>query len=200
MKFKSSVMSLIAITFTLMIILSSCNNSNIAGQTTLHLSQMMCEASLNGITPKRFCETKGQNTFLEGRYLRAEVDSDGCLILVLKDEVISEWKNTFTDLQILQCVLKDTRDIGVIIDYSKDFMGYMEDAHTCGFEISEDFSKVIDSPEDNSWYYPFIVSACLKMQMFEGKLCSEIKVEYIEINIYGEIIETTIITDNAENN
>ena len=125
----------------------------------------------------------------------AMTDRDGCLIIILKNEVISEWKNTFTDLQVLQCVLKDARDIGITIDYSKDFMDYMKDAHTCGFDISDDFTKIIDSPEDNSWYYPFIMSACARMQMFEGKTCSEIRVEYIEINSNGEIISKIILLD-----
>lgn len=159
--------------------------------STLHISPTLCENSLGGISPDDFCQNRGRNTWLEGKYLFAKVDKDGCLIVTLKRKVISEWKNTFTDLQILQCVLDD-RDIGITIDYEKDFMDYMKDAHTCGFEISSDFTRVVDSPDDNSWYFPFITMACARMQMFEGKSCSEVRVEYIELGSNGEVINLIV--------
>ena len=77
-------------------------------------------------------------------------------------------------------------------------MDYMKDAYTCGFEISDDFTKVIDSPEDNSWYYPFILPACAQMQMLSGKTCQEITVEYIEIDGEGEIISTIIYPEERQ--
>ena len=77
-------------------------------------------------------------------------------------------------------------------------MDYMKDAYTCGFEISDDFTKVIDSPEDNSWYYPFILPACVQMQMLSGKTCQEITVEYIEIDGEGEIITVEYIEIDGE--
>ena len=166
--------------------------------TTLHLSPEMCEISLDGVSPKYFCDNGGSGTWLEGKYLKAKTDADGCLIITLKKAVISEWKNTFVDLQILQCVCADRPEMGINVDYSRDFLSYMENAHTCGFEISENFTRVIDSPDDNTWYYPIIVPACARMQMFEGKSCSEIKVEYIEINESGEIINTVIFPDDAD--
>jgi len=74
----------------------------------------------------------------------------------------------------------------------------MKNAHTCGYEISEDFTQIIESPEDNSWYYPFVNVACATMQVFEGKTCSEIKVEHIEIDENGEIIEKVVFPGDIE--
>lgn len=177
--------------------IDSVNKSDSTDLTTLHISPTMCEFMLYGVTPTDFFDSQGKGTFLENKYLQAQVDNDGCLILTLKNETISEWKNTFTALQVLQCVFGDARNIGITIDYSKDFMHYMEDAHTCGYEISEDYTKVIESPEDNSWYFPIINAACAIMQVFEGKTCKEVRVEHIEINDQGEVIETFIFPDDV---
>ena len=78
-------------------------------------------------------------------------------------------------------------------------MDYMEDAHTCGFEISEDFTKIVASPDDNHWYYPLITLACAMQQVLEGKICTEIKVTYVDVNDDGEVISTTIFPDNTTN-
>lgn len=204
---KKSIISILLSVLLITMFLSSCNrnsiddlttnHNNIDDLTTLHISPLLCKAMLYGVTPIEFCNSKGKETFLENKYLQAKVDNDGCLILTLKNETISEWKNTFTDLQVLQCVFGDTRDIGITIDYSKDFMHYMEDAHTCGYEISEDYTKVIESPDDNSWYFPFTTLACAEMQVFAGKTCKEVRVEHIEINDQGEVIETFIFPDDV---
>jgi hypothetical protein len=92
-------------------------------------------------------------------------------------------------LQVLQCVLGDTRDIGVKVDYSDDYLEFLKDAHTCGFDISEDYTKIVESPEDNGWYYPLIVAACIEMQVFMGKTCDEIIVEYWEVDENGETLD-----------
>ena len=160
--------------------------------TELHIPPVVCEMMLNGTSPEIFCKTKGQGTRLENNYEKANVDSDGCLILTLNNGILYAWKNSFFELHVLQCVLGEDRDIGIKVDYSMDFMNYMKNAHTCGFEISDDYSSVIESPEDNSWYFPLIMPACLKMQVFEGKACESIKVEYVEINETGEVIDRII--------
>ena len=174
------------------IVFSSCSCLFANEITTLHIPPTICEPMLYGVTAEDFCQSKGVGTILEGKYISAYIDDDGCLILTLTNKALAEWKNTSTSLQVLQCVLGDDRDIGITIDYSKDFMDFMKDAHTCGYEISEDFSQIIESPEDNGWYFPFIVFACAEMQVFSGKTCKEIKVEHIEINTQGEIIETFV--------
>lgn len=197
MKNKSILSFLLSVLLTIMFF-SSCQKKEISDQTTLHIPPILCESMLDGTTPTNFCTTKGAGTFLEGRYLQAHVDDDGCLILTLKNKTISEWKNTFPSLQVLQCVLGESKDIGITIDYSKDFMDYMKDAHTCGYEISEDFTTVVESPDDNSWYFPFTTLACATMQVFEGKTCVEIKVEHIEIDADGKVIDTFIFPDDTD--
>lgn len=198
MKTKSGLSTLLAISFTLMVMFSSCNNHN-ANQSVVHISPSMCETMFSvSITPELFCASKGANTFLENKYSQAEIDEDGCLILTLNSNVITEWKNTFQCLHILQCVLGGTRDIGVTIDYSMDFMHLMEKAHLCGYEITDDFTKVVASPEDSEWYFPSITLACAVMQMFDGKPCSDVKVEFINIDENGDVIEKFIFPDDTE--
>lgn len=167
--------------------------------TILHLPPTLCRLSLDGVSPDSFCETKGKDTWLEGKYLFADVDRDGCLILILRNNDLLEWRNTFVDLQVLQCVLENTRDIGIEVDYSKDLFHLMETANTCGYEISNDYTRIVESYEDNSWYYPVIMSACMKMQMFEGKTCSDIRVEFLRVDTSGEIVETIVYPDDIEN-
>ena len=195
---KYCIIGVLILIVIIAIIVSTLYVNHTANYSTLHISPVMCEYMLSGATPNEFCNCKGEGTFLENKYLQAKVDTDGCLILTLKNETIYEWKNTFTALQVLQCVLGDTRDIGITIDYSKDFMDYMKDANTCGYEISEDFTKVIESSQDSSWYFPFTTIACAMIQVFQGKTCTEIKVEHIEIDDNGEVIETFIYPDDID--
>ena len=127
--------------------------------TTLHLSPTVCEAAFNKTTPKEFCKNKGKGTYIYKNYISAKVDDDGCLILIVKNDVISAWKNSLYPMQVLQCVLGDSRDIGVVVDYSKEselsgFMNFsfMKDAGDCGLEISDDFTKVIARPGSDKTY------------------------------------------------
>ena len=136
MKTAKKIICISLITFIIVIFIVSIILYYRFTYSTLHLSPELCENCLNGISPSDFCETKGKGTWLENKYLFAKIDADGCLLITLKNNVISDWKNTFTTLQILQCVLGEDRDIGITIDYSLDFMDYMKDAYTCGFEIS----------------------------------------------------------------
>ncbi len=191
---KKLIIGLVAIVIVAIVVLGGLFFRN---YTALHISPAMCEFLLDGSRPKEFCETNGKGTWLEHKYLLAKTNEDGCLIIVLRKSTINEWKNTFTDLQILQCVLGDSRDIGITIDYSKDFQAYMENAHTCGFEISEDFKKVFSSPEDSRWYYSFVLPACVKMQIFEGKPCSEVEVECIETDASGKIINRFVFPSDS---
>lgn len=201
MKFKRYLLILLSIAMISMLF-SSCNREDEEENVeliTLHIPPQIGEYMFEGVTVETFYSSKGAGTFLENKYKDARIDSDGCLILTLKKETVSEWKNTFTVLQILQCVLGDTQDIGITVDYSKDFMDLMKDADTCGYEISKDFTKVVQSPEDNSWYFPFTTVSCALMQIFDGKSCTELRVEHIEIDKNGEVIETFVFPDNEIN-
>ena len=177
------------VVLTLIIPFLNCIFSNF---TVLHIPPVVCEMMLNGTSPEIFCETKGQGTWLENKYKKVKVDDDGCLVLTLNKDIVYAWKNSFFELHVLQCVLGENRDIGINVDYSMDFLNYMRDAYTCGFEISNDYSNVIKSPEDNGWYYPLVIPACIKMQVFEGKACESIRVEYVEIDETGEVLDRII--------
>ncbi len=65
MKTKSTLTLFMVVVFVMMTVLASCNNVGSANQSTLHLSPMMCQALLDGMNPKEFCETKGKNTFAD---------------------------------------------------------------------------------------------------------------------------------------
>lgn len=155
------------------------------------LSPEICK--LMGIgEPQLFCETKGEDTPWENGYTHAHVNNDGNLFLVLSDREIKSFKNNDFPLAVLQAILGDDRDIDVDIDLDDDFFGFLENAPTCGLEISNDFTKVTQTPEDNGWYYPFVVPACALMQVFEGIPSDEIKVEYIKVNDTGDILECIV--------
>ena len=191
----------------LMLVFASCSNLKDSNRDesssqppinmTLHISPTLCEMSFDGMSPKQFVDTNGEGTFLEGKYNSAKIDEDGCLILVVNKYIITSWKSSYTHMQILQCVLGKSRDIGVIIDYSKDFLDFMKYADMCGFEISENFSTVIATPGDDLFYVPYVMPACMHMQMFEGKKCTDIKVEYFEYDVNGELVRQIIYTHDG---
>lgn len=155
------------------------------------------------MSPKDFCKNKGEGTLVEDGYTFAKVDKDGYLILFLSNNELKEWKNNCLDLQILQAVLGDTRDIGVEISISEeDFIvgSFLEYADKCGWEISEDYKKVILSPDDMISFFPPIMSACRTMQMMNGTPTDEIRIEYIKVDETGKVIEKTIYPDNIKEN
>ena len=159
--------------------------------------------SMFEMSPKDFCKNKGEGTDLYDGYTFAKVDKDGYLILLLSDKELKEWKNNCLDLQILQAVLGDTRDIGVEISISEeDFIvgSFLEYADKCGWEISEDYKKVILSPDDMISFFPPIMSACRTMQMMNGTPTDEIRIEYIKVDETGKVIEKTIYPDNIKEN
>ena len=61
--------------------IDSANKSDSTDLTTLHISPMMCQYMLYGVTPTEFLNSEGKGTFLESKCLEAKVDNDGCLIL-----------------------------------------------------------------------------------------------------------------------
>ena len=155
------------------------------------------------MSPYDFLITRGQGTSLADGYTFARVDEAGYLILLLSDKELKEWKNNCLDLQILQAVLGDTRDIGVEISISEeDFIvgSFLEYADKCGWEISEDYKKVILSPDDMISFFPPIMSACRTMQMMNGTPTDEIRIEYIKVDETGKVIEKTIYPDNIKEN
>lgn len=194
MKFKIKNFIIVGVTIVLLLLIclggviyfSNCNKIVIDPDYCQNMFEM---------SPKDFCKNKGEGTLVEDGYTFAKVDKNGYLILLLNDKELKEWKNKCLDLQILQAVLGDTRDIGVEISISEDdfivgsLLKYVDE---CGYEISEDYKKVIVSPDDMISFFPFIMTACETMQMMNGTPTDEIKIEYIKVDENGKIIEKTI--------
>lgn len=159
--------------------------------------------SMFEMSPKDFCKNKGEGTALYNGYTFAKVDKDGYLILFLSNSELKEWKNKLVGLQILQAVLGDARDIGVEISISEDDFivgSLLKYTDKCGYEISEDYKKVIVSPDDMISFFPFIMSACEMMQIMNGTPTDQTQIEYIKVDLNGNIIEKTIWQDNVKEN
>ena len=193
---KKLIIGFLAIVIVAIVVLGGLFFQN---YTVLHIPPEPCGYMLQGTTPEDFVAQKGSDTWLEGKYLFSHVDEDGCLILVLPNRAIAEWKNSLLPLQVLQCVLAN-RDLGVDVNYSLDFAHQMEYAETCGFEIADDYTKIVDGPGDNTFYFPLIMAACIEMQVFNGVPCSEIRVEYLEIDAEGKILDKVVFPDDVEDN
>ena len=188
---KKSVKCFIIISVLIVMLAVMLGYIYISQSHKFYLSPSVCNLMLGESDPANFCANKGKGTWLENKYIYASVDDNGYLVLILSDKVTKEWKNSFYELRILQCILGSERDIGVDINYSSgDKM--MELAHGCGYEISDDYTQFIESPGDTRWYSPLIMSACIKMQFFEKKPCDDITVEFLVVNNNGEIIERFI--------
>ena len=190
---KKLIIGFLAIVIVAIVVLGGLFFQN---YTVLHIPPEPCGYMLQGTTPEDFVAKKGAGTCLEGKFLYANVDEDGCLILVLPNRAIAEWKNSLLPLQVLQCVLAN-RDLGVDVNYSLDFAHHMEYAETCGFEIADDYTKIVDGPGDNTFYFPLIMSACIEMQIFEGKDCEEIKVEYLRVDNNGDVLDRVLYPENG---
>ena len=102
-----------------------------------------------------FCQNKGADTVLHGRYTYAKANKDGSLTLVVDNETLRIWKSSDLLLQILESLLEEEgRSAGVDIDWSEDFLDHKKLVKSCGIEISEDYSLLIEEPEDNAVFFP----------------------------------------------
>lgn len=155
------------------------------------LSYRVCETAL-GVDPQTFCSNRGQGTALENGYTNATVTADNVLVLQLTDAQLDEWRNSNSSLQILQKMLGEEKQIvSKIIPQTGLIYGTLyEDADVaCGFEISDDYSKVIAGPGDDKSYKLVIPRACFMMQLLAGTPSDEISVEYLEVNAEGIVTE-----------
>ena len=154
------------------------------------LSPTMCKMMLeSSVTPESFVASQGEGTVIENRYIYAKVNREGNLLLVLNNSQRDEWKNSQVMLQILSRLWEDKKDIGVDIIDSTDisYELIIRPGVTCGLELSEDYTKVIAEPEDDSFYYQWFILMGIEMQFFEGIPSDEIYVEYIEYNSDGQV-------------
>ena len=147
-----------------------------------------------------FCKNKGADTVLYGRYTYAKANKDGSLTLVVDNETLRIWKSSDLLLQILESLLEEEgRSAGVDIDWSEDFLDHKKLVKSCGIEISEDYSLLIEEPEDNAVFFPSLTAACVIMQIFEGKQIGEVYVRYIEVDGFGNIVDELVWEQPMEN-
>lgn len=147
-----------------------------------------------------FCKNKGADTVLYGRYTYAKANKDGSLTLVVDNETLRIWKSSDLLLQILESLLEEEgRSAGVDIDWSEDFLDHKKLVKSCGIEISEDYSLLIEEPEDNAVFFPSLTAACVIMQIFEGKQIGEVYVRYIEVDGSGNIVDELVWEQPMEN-
>ncbi len=147
-----------------------------------------------------FCKNKGADTVLYGRYTYAKANKDGSLTLVVDNETLRIWKSCDLLLQILESLLEEEgRSAGVDIDWSDDFLDHKKLVKSCGIEISEDYSLLIEEPEDNAVFFPSLTATCVIMQIFEGKQVGEVYVRYIEVDESGNIVDEIVWEQPMEN-
>jgi len=151
------------------------------------LSPSVCNA-IFGVEPDVFLATKGSETDLFNGYSEAKVDQAGNLILHLTDAQREAWKNSSAFLQILQKIVGEERKIvsKIIPPTNEIHQLFYEGAESCGFEISEDYSKVIAGPGDDKSYILFVPQACLMMRVLEDGTGEEHRVEYREVDAQGD--------------
>jgi len=190
----------VEIVLILCVILSSChfellqdstqtdpNLNNTSQDPELHefrLSTKICK-TIFGVDSKDFYNTKGKDTLLENGYTKVELTEDDVLILHLTEAQVDLWRNSNVFLQILQKILGVDKKIvsQIIVPTDPIYSNFYIDADTqCGFEISDDFSKIVAGPGDDKSYWLVIPQACVMMQVLEGKPSEEISVEYFEYN------------------
>ena len=147
-----------------------------------------------------FCQNKGADTVLYGRYTYAKANKDGSLTLVVDNETLRIWKSSNLLLQVLESLLEEEgRSAGVDIDWSEDFLDHKKLVKSCGIEISEDYSLITEEPEDNGVFFTFLVPACVYMQIFDGKQVSEVNVRYIEVDESGNIVDEIVWEQPMDN-
>ena len=123
--------------------------------TVFELSPMILKAMVGkDISPEGFLLTKGKDTALFNAYTYARVNRDGNLILIMSEEEIIAYKNSNIDVRlgVFQRILGEERDIGVEPYMPEDDLvkTFLDGLDTCGLEISYDYTKIYESPDDNS--------------------------------------------------
>ena len=158
------------------------------------LSPQICKFFFD-VTPEEFCRTDGIDTPLSRigyHFIYAETDKDGNLVLFLTDKQVRRWKSSYFPLQVLQKYYGNTRDIGIDLSEPTDELLklFYDQAEQCGFYISDDFTKIIASPEDNMFYFAVLPNACIAMQFFDGTPSDDIQLIYTEVDANGNVTKT----------
>ena len=123
--------------------------SYIAKLNIFVLSPLVAKA-FTGNDPETFCSTDGADTTLDGMFTYAQVKKNGDLILVMTDQQIEDWKNGNFYLQLLQKIFGSERQIVTeVIPPTNPFFEMVykgADTVVCGYEISEDYTRVYADP------------------------------------------------------
>jgi hypothetical protein len=59
---------------------------------------------------------------------------------------------------------------------------------------------VTGEPDDDTLYFPWFIHMGVFMQLLEGVPADEIRVEYLEYDEYGKVIDRVIWPDDADEN
>ena len=173
--------------------------SYIAKLNIFVLSPQVAKA-FTGNDPETFCSTNGADTTFYRMFTYAKVKKNGDLILVMTDQQIEDWKNGNFYLQLLQKIVGSERQIVTeVIPPTDPFseLFYKDADILCGFEISEDYTRIYADPEDGTFlYFGFVPHACLAMQVLSGKPSDEISYTFIEYDEEGNIVEQFVWPDD----
>jgi len=173
--------------------------SYIAKLNVFVLSPLVAKA-FTGNDLETFCSTDGADTTFYRMFTYAKVKKNGDLILVMTDQQIEDWKNGNFYLQLLQKIVGSERQIVTeVIPPTDPFseLFYKDADIMCGFEISEDYTRIYADPEDGTFlYFGFVPHACLAMQVLSGKPSDEISYTFIEYDEEGNIVEQFVWPDD----
>ena len=189
MKNKIFKLSITVILIILLLCLAGC-----LGETqTFEFSPDLCEYILK-MTPEEFINCNGKGTDIEGLFYDAKIDENGNLLFLMKKRNVEKWKESIFALYILDIRMGGNPKIGVdsanaeiIFDdgYSKILI---EGAREYSQTISDDFTEIVSHYGDPVTMYPFLMTGCAYMQIFEGAIADEIDITYIFLNKNGEEI------------
>ena len=188
---KNTKMYIIFITNVIVValLLVSCQTSKVK---KFELLPIVC-GTVFGCKPEEFNAS-------EYGFTKATVNEDGNLILYATELQITEFKNNSEVMQIFQKIIGDqitvvTRTFQPTDELYGEFYEGAEVA--CGFEISEDYTKIVAGSGDDQSYFLIVPVACVIMQVFQGKPCDEVRFEYIELNKVGDIANKIVYPDDA---
>lgn len=179
------------------LVIVSCNTASKYHKFTFSQETIKYIFSEEVESAESFCTTRGLNTAIYKKYVYARSNNNGSLTVIVDDETLREWKSSNWSLQVLQSLLEETNiDIGIDIDWSDDFLDAKQAIKNSGIEVSKDFTVITQGPGDDGSFYPYLVSACIRMQIFNGKQVEDITVTYIEIDSNGNVIDEIIWPSN----
>lgn len=173
-------------------------SSEIENYTTCEISPLDCE-KVFGVTPEKFCRTNGENTVWYGRYISAEIDDAGNLVVVTSDTQIQKIIDEDPRMHILQlCIGNKDKIVTEIIPPTDPLYKSLYDNFEIGYtEISEDYTKIVADIRDLIFYSTIFMGACSKLQILSGVPAGEVRVELI-VHRNNEILYELVYPDDTD--